>query len=44
MVVARSLFAASEYTDLQALIYAALADTRAVIGLARDAPALTAAP
>lgn len=41
MVVARSLFAAAEYADLEALVYAALADTRAVIGLARTEVTLT---
>jgi transglutaminase-like putative cysteine protease len=36
LVIARGLFAAAEYDDLQALIYAALEDTRAVLGLARQ--------
>jgi transglutaminase-like putative cysteine protease len=43
MVVARGRFAASEYPDLEALIYAALADTRAVLGLAREDASLTEA-
>jgi transglutaminase-like putative cysteine protease len=36
LVIAHGLFAASEYDDLQALIYAAVEDTRAVLGLARE--------
>lgn len=44
MVVAHSLFSAAEYPDLQALIYAAQEDTRAVLGIAREEASLTAAP
>lgn len=36
LVIAHGLFAAGEYDDLQALIYAALEDTRAVLGFARE--------
>jgi transglutaminase-like putative cysteine protease len=43
LVIARGLFAAGEYDDLQALIYAAVLDTRAVLGLARQETAITGA-
>jgi hypothetical protein len=36
LVIARSLLAASEYADLEALIYTAIGDARAVLGLTRD--------
>jgi hypothetical protein len=36
LVIAHGLFPASQYDDLQALIYAAVADSRAVLGLARE--------
>ena len=36
LTVARGVFAASDYEAVQALIYAALADTRTVLGMARE--------
>ncbi len=36
LTIARGLFAATEYEDVQQLIYAAVEDTRAVLGLARQ--------
>jgi hypothetical protein len=36
LLIARGLYEASEYDDVQALIYAAVEDTRAILGLARQ--------